>query len=119
MKVIKVPCEHDLLSSDSEIWANAVLQCQGGNPYCGSDGYCHASGQCFVDQDLSREQAILEVSRLSQELYSLKQKNERMLTSYHSLIQQLEVALQQNIDQGFSERVFAIRYCIAEIKRRI
>lgn len=119
VKLVKIPCEHDLLSNNCDVWADAVMQCKGASPYCGADGYCHAGGECFVDQDLSREQAIFEVSKLSQELYAQKQKNERMLSLYNSIIQDLEVILQQNIEKGFSERVFAIRYCIAEIKKRI
>ncbi|WMC00626.1 hypothetical protein [Acinetobacter phage Ab65] len=28
MKAIKIPCEHDLLSKNDEIWANAVMRCK-------------------------------------------------------------------------------------------
>ena len=119
MKAIKIPCEHDLLSSNSTVWAEAVMRCKTGNPYCGADGYCHSGGDCFADQELSREQAILEVDRLSQDLYTMKQKNDLLVASSESLIKQLEIAIDQNIKKAKSERVFAIRYCITEIKKAL
>lgn len=119
MKAIKIPCEHDLLSKNHSVWADAVMRCKGGNPYCGADGYCHAGGKCFADQELTREQAILEVDRLAQELHQAKQENDNLRTSSASLIKQLEFALEQNKKSGKSERVFAIRYCIGEIKKTL
>ena len=119
MKAIKIPCEHDLLSKNHNVWADAVMRCKGGNPYCGADGFCHADGECFADQELTREQAILEVDRLAQELYEAKRENDRLRTPSESLIKQLELAKKQNIDTGKSERVFAIRYCISEIKKTL
>lgn len=119
MKAIKIPCEHDLLSKNHNVWADAVMRCKGGNPYCGADGYCHADGKCFADQELTREQAILEVDRLAQELHQAKQENDNLRTSSASLIKQLEFALEQNKKFGKSERVFAIRYCISEIKKTL
>lgn len=119
MKAIKIPCEHDLLSKNHNVWANAVMRCKGGNPYCGADGYCHADGECFADQELTREQAILEVDRLAQELHQAKQENDNLRTSSARLIKQLEFALEQNKKSGKSERVFAIRYCISEIKKTL
>lgn len=117
MKAIKIPCEHDLLSKNHNVWADAVMRCKGGSPYCGADGYCHVGGKCFADQELTREQAILEVDRLAQELYSLKQENDRLRMSHEMLIKQLELALSQNIEKANSQRVFALRFCIAEIKK--
>ena len=119
MKAIKIPCEHDLLSKNHNVWANAVMRCKGGNPYCGADGYCHADGECFADQELTREQAILEVDRLAQELHQAKRENDNLRTSPASLIKQLEFALEQNKKSEKSERVFAIRYCIGEIKKTL
>ena len=50
MRAIKIPCEHDLLSKNDDTWANAVMRCKGGSPYCGADGYCSDnfsdSGSC-------------------------------------------------------------------------
>lgn len=117
MKAIKIPCEHDLLSKNHNVWANAVMRCKGGNPYCGADGYCHANGECFADQSLTREQAILEVDRITQELHGLKQENDKLRMSSEMLIKQLELALGQNLKSGNSQRVFALRFCIAEIKK--
>lgn len=117
MKAIKIPCEHDLLSKNHNVWADAVVRCKGGNPYCGADGYCHAEGKCFADQSLTREQAILEVDRLAQELHEAKRENDKLRSSSDSLIGQLEFALEQNKKSGNSEKVFAMRYCIGEIKR--
>ena len=119
MKAIKIPCEHDLLSSNSAVWADAVMRCKTSNPYCGADGFFHASGECFADQELTREQAILEVDRLAQELHQAKRENDNLRTSPASLIKQLEFALEQNKKSGKSERVFAIRYCIGEIKKTL
>lgn len=118
MKAVKIPCEHDLLSSNSEVWADAVMRCKTGNPYCGADGYCH-SGDCFADQSLTREQAILEVDRLAHELHKAKQENDKLRSLPVNLIKHLEFALEQNKKAGKSERVFAIRYCISEIKNAI
>ena len=119
MKAIKIPCEHDLLSKNHNVWANAVMRCKGGNPYCGADGYCHADGECFADQELTREQAILEVDRLAQELHNAKIENDKLRNAASRLISQLEFALEQNKKSGKSERVFAIRYCIGEIKKTL
>lgn len=119
MKAIKIPCEHDLLSKNHNVWANAVMRCKGGSPYCGADGYCHAGGECFADQELTREQAILEVDRLAQELHNAKIENDKLRNEASRLISQLEFALEQNKKSGKSERVFAIRYCIGEIKKTL
>lgn len=119
MKAIKIPCEHDLLSKNHNVWADAVMRCKGGNPYCGADGYCHADGECFADQELTREQAILEVDRLAQELHNAKIENDKLRNAASRLISQLEFALEQNKKSGKSERVFAIRYCIGEIKKTL
>lgn len=119
MKTVKIPCEHDLLSKNHNVWADAVMRCKGGNPYCGADGFCHADGKCFTDQELTREQAILEMDRLAQELYEAKQENGKLRASSESLINQLKFALEQNKKNGKSERVFAIRYCIYEIQKTL
>ena len=119
MKAIKIPCEHDLLSKNHNVWADAVMRCKGGSPYCGADGYCHAGGECFADQELTREQAILEVDRLAQELHNAKIENDKLRSTASRLISQLEFALEQNKKSGKSERVFAIRYCIGEIKKTL
>ena len=119
MKAIKIPCEHDLLSKNHNVWADAVMRCKGGSPYCGADGYCHAGGECFADQELTREQAILEVDRLAQELHNAKIENDKLRNAASRLISQLEFALEQNKKSGKSERVFAIRYCIGEIKKAL
>ena len=119
MKAIKIPCEHDLLSKNHNVWADAVMRCKGGSPYCGADGYCHAGGECFADQELTREQAILEVDRLAQELHNAKIETDKLRNAASRLISQLEFALEQNKKSGKSERVFAIRYCIGEIKKAL
>ena len=119
MKAIKIPCEHDLLSKNCNVWADAVMRCKGESPYCGADGYYHAGGECFADQELTREQAILEVDRLAQELHNAKIENDKLRNAASRLISQLEFALEQNKKSGKSERVFAIRYCIGEIKKTL
>ena len=117
MKAIKIPCEHDLLSKDTNIWTDAVMRCKHGFGHCGGDGYCHAGGACFVDQKLTREQAILEVDRLAQELYSAKLENDKLRSSSKSLINQLEFLKEQNKKHGNSQRMFALQFCIHEIKK--
>ncbi len=117
MKAIKIPCEHDLLSKNDEIWANAVKRCKGGSPYCGADGYCHAGGTCFADQELTREQAILEVDRLAQELHNSKIENDKLRNAASQLVNQLELAKEQNLKNGNDQRVFALKFCIHEIKK--
>lgn len=117
MKAIKIPCEHDLLSKDDDIWANAVMRCKGGSPYCGADGYCHAGGTCFADQELTREQAILEVDRLAQELHNAKIENDKLRNAASQLVSQLELAKEQNLKNGNDQRVFALKFCIHEIKK--
>ena len=117
MKVVKIPCEHDLLSKNDDTWANAVMRCKGGSPYCGADGYCHVGGSCFADQELTREQAILEVDRLAQELHNAKIENDKLRNSASLLVGQLELTKEQNLKNGNDQRVFALRYCINEIKK--
>lgn len=117
MKTIKIPCEHDLLSNNHETWANAMVRCQHAGAFCGADGYCHNEGNCFVDQELTREQAILEIDQLTQQLHTQKQKIDSLNVAPRRLIAQLEIALEQNITKRNEERVFAIKFCIAEIKR--
>ena len=117
MKAIKIPCEHDLLSKDTNIWTDAVMRCKHGFGHCGGDGYCHADGACFVDQKLTREQAILEVDRLAQELYSAKLENNKLRNSSQALIDQLELLREQNKKHGNSQKVFALQFCIHEIKK--
>lgn len=117
MKDVKIPCEHDLLSKDTNIWADAVMRCKHGFGHCGGDGYCHAGGVCFVDQELTREQAILEVDRLTQELHNAKLENDKLKNSSQLLIKQLELAIEQNLKQSNDQRVFALKFCIHEIKK--
>ena len=117
MKAIKIPCEHDLLSKNNDTWANAVMRCKHGSGDCGSDGYCHAGGSCFADQELTREQAILEVDRLAQELHNSKIENDKLRNAASQLISQLELAKEQNLKSGNGQRVFALRFCIHAIKK--
>ncbi|MCH7357550.1 hypothetical protein MMP61_18605 [Acinetobacter sp. NIPH 1958] len=117
MKAIKISCEHDLLSSNHNTWVDAVMRCKGGSPYCGADGYCHAGGGCFADQEMTREQAILEVDRLSQELYNAKIENDKLRNMGSQLVNQLELAKEQNLKSGNDQRVFALKFCIHEIKK--
>lgn len=117
MKAIKIPCEHDLLSENPDAWAEAMMRCKHAGAFCGADGYCHYNGSCFADQSLTREQAILEIDRLAQELYALKNENDKLTVLPQVLTGQLELALKQAMDKGHSERAFALRACINEINR--
>ncbi|WP_246891850.1 hypothetical protein [Acinetobacter baumannii] len=93
------------------------MRCKGGSPYCGADGYCHAGGTCFADQELTREQAILEVDRLAQELHNSKIENDKLRNAASQLVNQLELAKEQNLKSGNDQRVFALKFCIHEIKK--
>ena len=117
MKAIKIPCEHDLLSKNHDVWASAVMRCKHGFGDCGSDGYCHAGGSCFADQELTREQAILEVDRLAQELHNAKIENDKLRNAANQLVNQLELVKEQNVKNGNDQRVFALKFCIHEIKK--
>ncbi len=119
MKAVKIPCEHDLLSKNHNTWVEAVIRCKHGFGHCGGDGYCHAGGKCFADQSLTREQAILEVDRLAQELYSAKLENDKLRSSSQALIKQLEFLKDQNKKHGNSQRMFALQFCILEIKKAV
>ena len=37
MKAIKIPCEHDLLSKNHNVWANAVMRCKGDGEFVLND----------------------------------------------------------------------------------
>ena len=117
MRAIKIPCEHDLLSKNDDTWADAVMRCKGGSPYCGADGYCHAGGTCFANQELTREQAILEVDRLAQELHNAKIENDKLRNMGSQLVNHLELIKEQNLKNGNDQRVFALKFCIHEIKK--
>lgn len=117
MNVIKIPLERDLQSPDHDIWANAVMMCKGGNPYCGGDGVCHAGGECFSVTELTREQAILECHLLDKEVRELREKNELLEVEAMAMIAELQVAADFNAKEGNTQRVFAMRYCITQIQR--
>lgn len=70
-----------------------------------------------ADFGIERAKAILEVDRLAQELHNAKLENDKLKNSSQLLIKQLELAIEQNLKQGNDQRVFALRFCIHEIKK--
>ena len=69
------------------------------------------------DFGIERAKAILEVDRLAQELYSAKLENNKLRNSSQALIDQLELLREQNKKHGNSQKVFALQFCIHEIKK--
>ena len=59
----------------------------------------------------------MEVDRLAQELYNAKIENDKLRNSAKALINQLELAKDRNLQSGNDQRVFALRFCIHEIKK--
>lgn len=114
-----IPCESDLKSVVPKIWANAVMCCKTGNPYCGADGYCHADGACFevVEvEELTLEQALLEIEHLKKELDVTRVRNKQIEVGHLNLIARLEHTKELALKDGKSERVFMIRQCLTIIR---
>ncbi|WMC00457.1 hypothetical protein [Acinetobacter phage Ab69] len=95
-----------------------VMRCKGGSPYCGADGYCHAGGTCFADQELTREQAILEVDRLAQELHNSKIENDKLRNAASQLVSQLELAKEQNLKNGNDQKSICFVVLLVSMKSR-
>ena len=109
---MRIPKESDLRSTVDDTWANAVMQCKGHNPYCGTDGYCHNGGSCFVNQDMTKEQALQEIMHMQKELDDARVKCNQMKSKHLSLISSLKAEKDVAVKKGKSERVFAIRQCL-------
>lgn len=93
----RIPCEADLRSSDSERWANAVMKCKTNNPYCGSDGRCHAGGDCFEPVRVTRAQAMQgEINLLNGELERSKNRQAVLEATLEHHIQSLDATYKQS-----------------------
>lgn len=114
---MRIPIEADLKSINTETWANAVMQCKGGNPYCGADGYCHTGGTCFVDQEMTLEQAMQEILHLRKELDETRAKCNQIHALHLNLVARLERSKDMALKEGKSERLFALRQCLSVLKR--
>lgn len=102
--VKRISCEQDLKSENATKWAEAVMQCQTRNPYCGADGYCHADGECFEKPEpLTLDQALERIETLTVELDAANVKINQMLSR---LDREINVAKKL----GKSERLFALRF---------
>lgn len=113
----RIPCEADLKSTIDTTWANAVMACETGNPYCGVDGRCHADGACFEIKELTLDQALVEIEHLKSELDKTRVKSNQVDALHSSLIATLEREKDFALKQGKSERMFALRRCLAILKR--
>ncbi|MCF0263363.1 hypothetical protein KW868_02590 [Acinetobacter guillouiae] len=112
-----IPCESDLTSAVPETWANAVMCCKTGNPYCGADGYCHADGACFELKELTLGQALVEIEHLKKELSETRVKNTQIESKHLNVIARLNRAKDMALKDGKSERLFAIRQTLAILER--
>lgn len=112
-----IPCETDLKSVVPRKWAEAVMCCKTGNPYCGADGYCHADGTCFEIKELTLEQALLEIEHLKKELNETRVKNNQLESKHLNVIARLKHAKDLALKDGKSERLFAIRQTLAVLER--
>lgn len=112
-----IPCESDLTSAVPETWANAVMCCKTGNPYCGADGYCHADGACFEVKELTLGQALVEIEHLKKELSETRVKNTQIESKHLNVIARLNHAKEIALKDGKSERLFAIRQTLAILER--
>lgn len=114
---LHIPCEADLLSTNDKTYADAINRCQHAGAYCAQDGYCHFNGDCFVNLDLTREQAIAEIDHLKSELEDARVKYRSMEGKYFYLIDRLDLAHKQALHNGHSERLFALRQCLGIMKK--
>ncbi len=51
------------------------------------------------------------------ELYNAKIENDKLRNMGSQLVNQLELAKEQNLKSGNDQRVFALKFCIHEIKK--
>lgn len=114
---MRIPIESDLKSVNDETWAIAVMQCKTKDPYCGADGFCHSGGSCFVDQDMTLEQAMQEILHLRKELDETRSKHNKISALHLNLISRLESSKDIAMKEGKSERLFALRQCLSVLKR--
>ncbi|WP_111860685.1 hypothetical protein [Acinetobacter sp. CFCC 10889] len=113
----RILCEADLKSTIPKTWAEAVMCCKTNNPYCGADGYCHADGACFEVKELTLEQALLEIEHLKKELDETRVKNHQLESMHLNVIARLKHAKDLALNNGKSERLFAIRQTLAVLER--
>ena len=102
----RIPRESDLKSANAERWAIAVMECKTHNPYCGSDGYCHAGGDCF--ESVSKTEALehsvkaltAEVKRLGGDLEAMKTRQTVLNATIESHIQSLSDNYNQTTNEN-------------------
>lgn len=97
----RIPRESDLRSSNHERWAAAVMECKTRNPYCGPDGYCHADGDCFEPEPVTRTQAMQgEIKRLNIELEKVKNRQAVLVAALEHHIQSLSTSYKQTTNEN-------------------
>lgn len=97
----RTPRESDLRSSNHERYATAVMQCRTHNPYCGSDGRCHAGGDCFEPEPVTRTQAMQgEIKRLNIELEKVKNRQAVLVAALEHHIQSLSTNYKQTTNEN-------------------
>lgn len=114
---MRIPTEQDLGSNNHEVWAKATMKCQAHNPYCGADGRCQLGGECFIEPEMSLDQALQEIKHLQKELDASRVERNQVLALHTHLEARLKVAKDAAQQQGKSERVFAIMQCLSILKR--
>ena len=116
---MRIPIEDDLKSIKHDTWANAVMQCSYGYRFCGADGYCHAEGACFIDKEMTLEQAMQEILHLRKELDEARAKCNQIDALHLNLVARLEQSKDLALKEGKSERLFALRQCLSVLKRGV
>ena len=97
----RTPRESDLRSSNHERYATAVMQCRTHNPFCGVDGRCHAGGDCFEPEPVTRAQAMQgEIKRLNVELEEVKNRQAVLVASLEHHIQSLSTSYKQTTNES-------------------
>lgn len=107
-----IPCESDLLSTNDQTFAEAMMKCRHAGAFCMQDGYCHFDGECFTDQELTREEAIAEIEHMREEIEDARVKYRQMEAKHLNLIARLNTEKDRAIKKGQSEKVFAFNRCL-------
>lgn len=110
---MRIPRESDLRSTVDKTWADAVTCCKGGAPHnCGADGWCEHGGSCFINRDMTLDQALQEITHMQKELDDARSKCNQVESKHLNLIARLKSEKSLAVKNGKSERVFAVSQCL-------
>ena len=111
-----IPCEADLLSTDLEIYGNAITRCQNAAQDCPEAGYCKY-GECF--NQLSYVESVERLEVIEKELEHYKSKWSKLNSQHLHLISCLKLAVSDAVKNNNSEYAFAYRSCLTMLERVI